>query len=273
MDTLQSTMLCATRAAHHNVAFLKTNQNLHLFNAAHATEQAVLRFLKLHGVAPRAVIDVGAGSYTYGRGAAGRYDESTLEHVFKELGADVHYYGFEPGKADFQNLKRIARETPLIQQVGAHKVHLFPHAVAGRAGPIVVYGQPSWHKRHTRNGTRVIKGPWAPTWSGSSSPNTRTTNPLLNGIGAYRPVDQLTATTLDRVASDEGWETNATLLPLFLKVNMSPDHSPSSLTRPFFCWRPLICCCIICRWTRKALSPVSYSREEATCCARIEYER
>ena len=99
---------CAALASAHNARLLATSAR-GAFWASHCTERAVLEFLVAHQLPPATVVDVGAGTYTFRRGTEA--DDSALLHTFKLLGPSAHYYGFEPGHADY-----------VLLHVGHHQV-------------------------------------------------------------------------------------------------------------------------------------------------------
>jgi len=188
---------CGKAAAAHNVA-LVLREHRRTFWAERATEHAVVAFMVRANVTIRSVIDIGAADYTYKRGD--KADDTGMTRTFQLLGDTAHYYGFEPGPQDFRALRRKARRN---RSLPPGHVHLYPLAVAGSSGSKRVFGEASW--KRMRNGSQLLG--WRPHWDMSSSPNTRTTNALLEGLHQYRHVGEVQATTLDAFAQSERLQT------------------------------------------------------------------
>jgi len=184
---------CERAAALSNAALL-IRQRAHAFSAEHATERAVVSYLAAHNISLTTIVDVGAGAYTYNRGSLA--DASGVEATFRQLGSTVHYFGFEPNINDHRALLRIVSRSRVIPH---GRVHLFPLALAGTPGLKPFFAEPTWTRN--RNGSGVHGPRWLPRWSMASSPNTHTTNAALEGLGAYRRVGHVNATTLDLIAS------------------------------------------------------------------------
>ena len=106
-----SAVPCAVVAAKHNTQAI-LHERGRTFWAERATERAVIAFLVRNNITIRSVVDVGAASYLNKRGTAA--DEPSLRNIFRQLGNNVHYYGFEPDRKRIRGLQRAAKRDPHV---------------------------------------------------------------------------------------------------------------------------------------------------------------